>query len=57
MTSGRVLSGASPARWTAEWLAGRVDAADFPNACYSYTREEALNLPTQAFCPEGDSDY
>jgi hypothetical protein len=39
---------------TEEWLKGRVDNRCFPSCHSSYTREEALNLPSQAFCPDGD---
>lgn len=42
---------------TRGWMKGKVDSACFPGCSSSFTREEALNLPTQAFCPDGDVDY
>jgi hypothetical protein len=38
------------------WLQGLVDSRDFPGVHWSFTREEALNLPSQAFMPQGGSD-
>jgi hypothetical protein len=42
---------------TRGWLKGRVDSRCFPGVHSSYTREEALDLPTQTFCPDEDVDY
>ena len=33
------------------WLEGRVDAETFPNVHPSFTREEALDQPTQVMLP------
>jgi hypothetical protein len=42
---------------TRGWYKGRVDSRCFPNCSFSLTREEALDLPTQAFCPDDGVDY
>ena len=41
---------------TRAWLEGRVDSENFPNVHSSYTREEAMNLPSQVMFPSYDSD-
>lgn len=39
-----------------EWLQGLVDREHFPNVHGSYTREEALDMPSQVLLPSYDSD-
>jgi hypothetical protein len=38
------------------WLQGLVDRRNFPGVHWSFTREEALELPSQAFMPQDGSD-
>lgn len=42
---------------TRAWMKGGVDDECFPGVHSSYTREEAMNLPSQAFCPPGCVDF
>jgi hypothetical protein len=39
------------------WLQGLVDSRCFPGVHPSYTREEALALPCQAFCPDDRVEF
>ena len=38
---------------TRGWLKGLVDIDNFPNVHPSYTREEAMNQPSQVMFPDG----
>jgi hypothetical protein len=41
---------------TRAWLKGRVDFVNFPNVHCTFTREEAMNMPSQVMFP-ADFDY
>jgi hypothetical protein len=41
---------------TRGWLKGYVDRDHFPNVHGSFTREEAMDQPTQVIAPAYDSD-
>ena len=52
----RVDTGSKTEEARRGWLQGLVDSRDFPGVHGSFTREEALNLPSQAFNPPDGSD-
>lgn len=49
-----MITGAQPCSSRQTWLEGLVDERHFPGVHWSFTREEALNLPSQAFYPSDD---